>query len=328
MKVRSFLILCIFSFPIFLFSETETNDIEEFITETEIKIGKKINLTIKIPELQDVKVLWQDITISHTEAELISKKDSYKKNILNLDIIFTFFEKGNFDDFNFTIPISTSDGEMLYLETNKYNIFVESPLTDEEIENLKNIKDTSMIELKKEKPQAKISFILTPFVKIILFILIIAFIAMILYYFVYKKIMKKRIDEKEKKIPPFEKFMMELARVLFEVNDDRDIIEKKLSLLTEILKELIYNEFSFNAPAETTKELILSLKQSDFDQDLVGSLDNNLTQIDLIKFAKAPADFNKLKEYVDIVKQLGIDLHEYKKYLITEKENNENLQAG
>ncbi|MCK4799207.1 MAG: hypothetical protein KAT05_17675 [Spirochaetes bacterium] len=302
------------------YSDGTNDSIISTISKTNIKIGEKITLLLKVPDLKDVKVLWEDMSELHQEVEIYSKKDFYKGKYLNFEIIFTFFYSGDYEGFIFTIPISTPDGEMLYLETDKYNIIVESPLTEEEIENLKNIKDPSKIELRKEKEQVKIAFHFSTYIKIILFIIGFILLAMIIYYFLYKKIMKKRKEDEIKKLPPYQRFLADLEIILFDVKDDRKIVEKKLSELTEILKELIYGELFFNAPSETTKELIISLKQTEFDPNIIAILNDLFNEIDMIKFAKAPVNYDRLKYYVDTIRKLGNKIHNYKMSILKEEE--------
>jgi hypothetical protein len=293
----------------FIFSEA-TGDIIEKISKKEIKIGEKINLSLKIPKMKDVKVLWQDMSYSDTSADIISKKDFYKDDYLNLEIVFTFFSAGNYNKFFFTVPISKKDGEMVYLESDKFDINVKSPLTKEELENVKNLNDPSKIELRKEKEQAKFSFRFEPYVIIILIVLGVILIGLILYFVLYKQFMKKKnVKVQKKKLPPYEEFLASAAKVDFDMKEERIVIENKLSFLTEILKELIYNEYSLNAPSETTRELINSLQEINFDSEITVQINKLFQEIDMIKFAKSEYDYDKLVYFLSSIKNLGSNIN-------------------
>ena len=285
---------------------------KEKISKTDIKIGEQINLTIILQDLENVNILWEDMNSTNNNVETISKKNYYKNKNLFIEIVFTFFESGEYNDFSFTIPINQTNGEMLYLYSEKYNIKVNNPLTKEELDTINNIKDPTSIELKKEKEQAKFPFYFSFYIKIIIFIIIILIFALISYYYLYKYIMNKKSKEKYENIPPYQMFLAKLEMILFEKNDDRKTIEKKLSELTEIFKELIFRELSLNAPSETTKELIISLKKANLDPDITNEINMLLDEIDMVKFAKAPTNFNKLLHYLKSIKEFGGKIYNFK----------------
>jgi cbb3-type cytochrome oxidase subunit 3 len=285
---------------------------KEKISKTNIKIGEQINLTIVLQNLDNVNILWEDMNSTNNNVETISKKNYYKNKNLFIEIVFTFFESGEYNDFYFTIPISQSNGEMLYLYSEKYNIKVENPLTKEKLDAIKNIKDPTSIELKKEKEQAKFPFYFSFYFKIILLIFLILIIALVIYYYLYKYIMNKKQNKNSENIPPYQMFLAKLEMILFKKNDDRKSIEKKLSELTEIFKELIYKELSLYATSETTKELIISLRKTNLDLEITKAINILLDEIDMIKFAKAPTDINKLLFYVKSIKKFGGEIHNYK----------------
>lgn len=289
---------------------------KEKISKTNIKIGEKITLSIILQNLENVNILWQDINATNNNVEIISKKNYYKNKNLYIEIVFTFFESGEYNDFSFTVPISQSNGEMLYLYSEKYNIKVNNPLTNEEIEVIKNLKDPGSIELKKEKGQAKFPFYFSFYLKVLIIIIIILIFALISYYFFYKFIMNKKQKEKYDNISPYHIFLAKIEMIVFKKNDGRKIIEKKLSEVTEIFKELIYKELSLNAPSETTRELIISLRKISLDSEIIKSIEVLLYKIDMIKFAKAPTDLDKLYSYLKSIKEFGKKIHDYKLSLV------------
>ena len=124
--------------------------------------------------------------------------------------------------------------------------------------------------------------------------------------------MNKKQKEKYENIPPYQMFLAKLEMILFKKNDDRKLIEKKLSELIEVFKELIFKELSLNAPSETTKELMKSLRKINLDQDMTKAINILLNEIDMIKFAKAQTDFNRLLFYLNSIKNFAEKIHNYK----------------
>jgi len=322
--MKKFLILYFILLSAIYINADQTDDsIKSKISKTKIKLGEKITLNISIPgeNFKEYKIVWGELNSSNGKSETISQKDSYINKTLHLEIVFTFYEAGTFKDFTFTVPISIKDQEMMYLTTDKYEIEVSSPLTDEELENIKKIKDPSKIELKKEKLQEKMPFIFSGYIKIILIVLLIILIGLILYYIVYKMIFKNREGKIEQnKLSPYENFLAKLEIINFDKNDDRKTIELKLSELTEIVKELIFLEFALNAPSETTKELIYSLRNINFENNLILSIKSLLEEIDMIKFAKASYDFDRLIYQKEAIRKLGNNIHQYNLDLIKKSE--------
>jgi hypothetical protein len=307
---------------------------EDFITKntkiskTDIRIGERINLIVKIPNLETAKVLWQEMTYSDSSADILTKKEYYKDKLFCIDIDFSFFDPGTYRDFIFTVPISVKGGDVLYLTTNKYTINVKSPLSNEEIENIKNIKDPSKIELRKEKEQAKFNFSFLPYLKIIVIILILLLIGTVIYFLLYRHFRKlKGTDVSERKLPPYEQFLLDISRVQFNLDDDRLEIENKLSDLTEILKELIYREYSLNAPSETTRELVSSLKEINFNDEILLEISRLFREIDMIKFARSDYEFDRMFFYLTSVKSLGEKINNIYKTQTVEKEKKEKTNA-
>lgn len=306
LKKVVFILAFVVSFSYIAFGDTTDDRIVTNLSKDTIKIGEKILLTIKVPNLNDIKVLWEDMTSSDNSVDVISKKDYYKANNTIFEIEFTFFNPGIYQYFHFTIPISQND-EMFYLVTDKFDIRADGVLTAEEIKNLKSIEDPSKIVLRKEKDIAKINFTFGPYIKIITIILVLLLIGLILFFILYKFILKKGgVKESAKpKLPPYENFLKNIAQIIFNEKDSRHETENKLSLLTEALKELIYEEFDFNAPTETTKEFVRSLRSNNFKEEIVLKVNTLFTEIDMIKFAKASYTYDNLNYFLNSVKELA-----------------------
>lgn len=174
------------------------------VSKSNILIGEKITMTVKVNDLNNVKVYWEELKSSYDNIEIYSKLDYYKNKILQMDIVFTFFEADKYDDLFFSIPIRTEEGDMLYIETPKININVKSPLSKEELENIKNISDPSNIALKKEKSQAKMPFYFSFYIKVLLILLFVLLLALISYYFFYKYFIKGKFGANLGKLSAYE----------------------------------------------------------------------------------------------------------------------------
>ncbi|MBN2547399.1 MAG: hypothetical protein JXB50_16465 [Spirochaetes bacterium] len=323
MKKKAVFLFISLLFIIKLYPDQTDDFIKSKISKTNIKLGEKIKLTVTITDekFKESKVFWNNLTFSNNKAEVLSYKDSYNNKTLSLEIIFTFYEAGNYKDFSLTIPVSSKDEELFNLITERYTIEVASPLSLEEIETIKKIKDPSKIELKKEKPQAKMPFRFSFYIKVILIILLIVLIGLLTYYFIYKLIFKSKEKHSQNNLSPYENFLVKIEKLNFSINDDRKKVEIKLSQMSEILKELIFMEFSFNAPSETTNELILTLRNIYFDQNLIVRIKDILEETDLIKFAKAKYEIENLENKKETLKKLGTEIHQYKLVQINKQEN-------
>ncbi len=306
MKNRILFFIVFINLSFMVFAESTDDKIVTNLSKNDVKIGEKILLTIKIPDLKNVKILWEDMTSSDNSVDVISTKDYYKGNSLNFEIEFTFFNAGFYDDFHFTIPVSQEE-EALYLVTDKFDITARGELTAEEIRNLKDIDDPSKIVLRKEKDIASIKFSFAPYLKIIIVIVSILLAGAVVYFILYKFIFKNKKggSRQTQKLPPYENFLKNVALINFIPQDERVVTENKLSSLTEALKELIYDEYDLNAPSETTKELVRSLRDINFKDDITNEINTLYTEIDLIKFAKAPYDYDRLIMFLNRIKEIG-----------------------
>ncbi|HPO51110.1 MAG TPA: hypothetical protein PLO89_12360, partial [Spirochaetota bacterium] len=157
------------------------------------------------------------------------------------------------------------------------------------------------------KDIASIKFSFAPYLKIIIVIVSILLAGAVVYFILYKFIFKNKKggSRQTQKLPPYENFLKNVALINFIPQDERVVTENKLSSLTEALKELIYDEYDLNAPSETTKELVRSLRDINFKDDITNEINTLYTEIDLIKFAKAPYDYDRLIMFLNRIKEIG-----------------------
>ncbi|MCG8571757.1 MAG: hypothetical protein MJB14_16600 [Spirochaetes bacterium] len=321
------LVVFFWIFPFFLFSQQNQDEIFSEISATQIKIGQKIRLLTSLSHFKEVEVLWEEIILSHLDIEVLDYKVFNANELTNFEIIFTSFQPGTYDEFYFTVPIVNQQGKLLYLETKKYSLMVENPLTPEEIEVIKNIKDGNQIELKAPKAQVSIPFQVSGIILFVLFVTLFVFFGLLVYYFIYKKVVQQdgqSFLNEEDKLAGWERFVYRLEKITFLPEDNRVETEIKLSLLSEILKELVNYDFEFNASAETTKEIIQSLKELHIDNKLIMKINHLFKEMDLIKFAKVEVNQQNLEYYYNYIKDLGYEFHQY---YLAKKEQTDEFQS-
>ena len=325
--------------------ETEPSEAAENVVTTAIsletfKIGKRVTLTTKITNLPDMKVLWQDVSKSDNKFDIISTRDHYeKKTRLVLEIVFTSFDAGIYEDVHFTIPLKDGQSEMTYLETKKYHIEVTEEITESDLNTMmsqiQSAQDLDKIELRpgsdregaKCMEQAHFGFNFKPYIKVILFIVMIILICGIAFYLLWTYLMKKKpSQEEEEKIPPFDKFVLDMETTEFVADDERIEAERKLSVLTSALKNLITGECRIRIVGDTTRELLSALKKHNFNTDWTNKINRSFGEIDMIKFAKADYTLPQLNMYKDEIRQLGYDIHQIYK-TETDNDNEQNKAA-
>ncbi len=316
------LIILFISFNLF---SAEGNDVgKTTIDKTSIKIGEKITISNELFNIKDVKILWKDVTLSSDKGEIISYKDYYKANSLFLDVVVTFFEAGEYDNFYVTIPIVNSDNETLYFYSKETTISVIELLTAEEKANIEKAEQIPPDLLKPEKDIAPFNFNIKPYIWII--VLVIALIAIIIISIILIRKFSKRkkgpVIEKVKKSEPYEEFLSTIRGIEFNDSDERIVMETKLSLLSEALRGLINEEFLSGAYSETTRELIYSLRKINFDATLTNEINRIFNKLDMIKFAKAHVILDELNGYLSEIKKLGLDINDLYKQSIAENQAN------
>lgn len=318
-----FITIFILTFLFYLFPTVEGFTAKSSISKNELKLGEQAIFTFYFQDsrAKDAKPLWNSLYISDNNIEVISYKDMVEKENLVLEVVFASYEPGDYKDVYLEINLSINDQVLIKLTTEKYDIKVSFPLTEEEIQVIKKIDDKTKIELKKEKEQAEIPFQFAFYLKVIFFIILTILLIIVAYYIFYKILFKKNNLSQSNLLPPYEDFLAKVERITFNKDQSRSEIELKLSELTEILKELIYRDFSLNAPSETTRELVISLRELSFEPQLIINIRSVLEEIDLIKFAKAPYDIDRLLEQKEKVKKIGSIIHQYSESILREKES-------
>jgi hypothetical protein len=306
-KIKLFLAIINLLITFFIFSN-ESNEIgKTTINKTSIKIGEKITINNELFNIENVKVLWKDAVSSDKNGEIISYNDYYKSGSLFLDVVITFFEPGEYENFYITIPLATDDDEIIYFYSRETTINVGELLTTEEKASIEKAEQIPQDLLRKDKNIAPFNFNIKPYIWIIVLVIIIVVIIIITIILIRKFIKKKKepIKQKIEKREPYQEFLSTIKNIDFKESDDRVATETKLSLLTEALRVLIHEEFLTGAYSETTRELILSLRKINFNAALTNDINRIFTKLDMIKFAKAPFLLTELENYLTEIENLG-----------------------
>ena len=161
---------------------------------------------------------------------------------------------------------------------------------------------------------------------IIWVILILILIAVLVYYFVYRK--KPIADQEEPvvQIPPYDEAIEKLQKLDNKLLWQNNQIKKYYSELTEIIRDFIEKELKIPALEITTQELIEALSNLDnsktlqIDKETTRKLNSLLSEADLVKFAKSTPLSHEIE---DDRKDAENILNDLKPVIIEEAENDE-----
>ncbi|HBD93118.1 MAG: hypothetical protein A2015_06950 [Spirochaetes bacterium GWF1_31_7] len=289
------------------------------ISQTNLKIGDKFTVTFNLPVQEKYSVL-KEIQKVTAPLEIVSSTYVQSNDTIQCTYICAIFEDGTFDNLFFTIPVSLSSGTVIEYETKKFTIIIESVLTEDEKTAFSKIKEPEKIELKNNKDIYKFRFYFENILLLIFIVILIVFIILIVYKFIIKRLIKsKKNKDSSNAISSFEKFISDLEKIRLET-EDRKEYEMKISVLSETFKEFIYRLLAFNAVSETTRELISSLRESQVENELIYKTSTILNKLDMIKFAKASVTKEQFYEYIDSIKDIGVNINNFVK-LKNEREN-------
>ena len=119
-----------------------------------------------------------------------------------------------------------------------------------------------------------------------------ALIGFIALYMVYGRA-KKRIEERRKRLPPFDRAIQELQALEANELNDQEAYKQYYSSLTAIVRSYLEEEANVNALESTTTELIQKLEllrtagSLVLQPETISNLKKVLETADLVKFAKA-----------------------------------------
>lgn len=272
----SFLLSLFFS----CFFVAQAQEVKSSLDRDTIKIGEQLIYKIEVEAQAAEKVVFPQgqsflplEVVDSTAIDTFLTKDNYK---LTREYPLTQFDSGAY-----TIPKQTIiiDGEGFYTDT--FNIKVNGVVVDTLKQNLFPIKPALDI-----KPAP----VFPTWVLWILGILGIAF----LVYILLKT--RKKIIEKKKELPPYEKAIQTLKRLDENQDLEKGLMKEYYSGLSNAIKRYIDEKIDGNALESTTNEFIEMLKtykkekQIYLKEQVIDSLEAVLQRADLTKFAGINTD--------------------------------------
>ncbi len=165
--------------------------------------------------------------------------------------------------------------------------------------------DTSQKKIKDIKNIIREPLAFRDFLVPILIFLVLVLLALILYFILRKKPEKKVVPEY---VPPAHVIALEKLRELEKAKLwQQGKIKPYQSQLTFIIREYIEGRYKVPALESTTHEILTSLKDLNFSNELKSKLKDTLELADLVKFAKAEPPLERhdqlLKYAYDFVEQ-------------------------
>ncbi|MCB0516254.1 MAG: hypothetical protein R2798_11910 [Chitinophagales bacterium] len=153
------------------------------------------------------------------------------------------------------------------------------------------------------------------------FLGVLAVVAMLfLAWWIWRKYYQKQqaIKQDAPPVPPNEEALTALQKLRSDQLWQQGLLKEYYSRLSEITRRYIERRYNTNALESTTSEIMSDLEKTDFPQEYITPLRNNLYQSDMVKFAKASPPTENHAQAFDFVQ----DLVE-KTTPLTEKEEND-----
>lgn len=298
--MKKMMLLLLFAYS-FLYADTI--QLDSYIEDTEISIGTHIHIKMSIPKKENPMILKELLHLTQPFV-MVNYEEIIHKAEIELNLHITSFESGDFDNIIIKLPVVFENGEKSTFTMLLNDIKVNDVFSDEEKKLILESKGNNSIEINGLKDIFKFRFYVGTLLSLgILIMLGGILLFLFLYYLVKRKNKKKQNLDTEEQLSPFEKFNVELEMLVIDPNNRIDT-EYKVSMLSEIFKEFIFSRFNFNAPSETTKEFLISLRTQQFESKIIAQIHELFTTLDLIKFAKASItteDFSSFKKEIKVL---------------------------
>ena len=148
-------------------------------------------------------------------------------------------------------------------------------------------------------------------------IAVIFFILLVLAFLIFLGLrFQKKREEKRKKIPPFERALLELKALEEERPRLQEEYKSYYSKLTEVVRRYLEEEANITALESTSKELLKKLEllidagKLDLSTEILLSLKQVLEHADLVKFARSAPEFEVATSDRNIVEDVVIKTQE------------------
>ncbi|GAB5400920.1 MAG: hypothetical protein Aureis2KO_25050 [Aureisphaera sp.] len=283
-------------FTIFLCQDIAAQ-VTSSVDTTLIRIGEEIKYTIQVEADTTSLVLFPEGQ-SFAPLETI---ESYKTDTTKLEDKYVLIKKygiTQFDSGTYKLP-----AQRIMIDDRVFT-------TDSALVEVRNVPvDTTKQKMFDIKPVIEVKGPPFNFITL-LYILLPLLIIGAIGYLLFRR--KKRKEEREKQLPPYEEAMVALEEL-----DSLELLKENkskayYSSLTEIVKRYLDREVDSRALESTSDELIerlMLLKDSghfEFDQETIRKLDGIFKRADLVKFAKmkeeigqARADRSSIEEIIN-----------------------------
>lgn len=279
----------LFSLFFFLFSVVANAQVSSSIDTTNIKIGEQITYKIQVEtDTTDLVVFPEGQTF--LPLEMIEAYDTdTTKNDAKYKLIKSY-GLTQFDSGSYLIPKQkVFIGDKIFF-TDSLQVQVNTIEIDTTKQDLYDIKP--LIEVKPNSGNW--------WKYLIIVLLIIALIAFLLYWFIWRK---KPLSEDEKiaLLPPYDRAKLALQKLDESNYLQRAELKDYYSELTFIIRKYLDEKVYNRALESTTDELITRLNllrdanKIDLNKDDINNIENILKRADLVKFAKSSVDVELAK---------------------------------
>jgi len=251
------------------------------VDTTFIKIGDQINFKVIVEaDSTDIVIFPEGQTFSPLETVEAFATDTTRKN--DRITLLKTYALTQFDSGAYKLPQQR-------IEINGKGYFTDSLLV-----NVATVPvDTLNQKMYDIKPLMQVEKSNSGIWKTLLLVIgILALIAALVYWFVFRK---KPLTEKEKEalLPPYDRALLELKRLDNSKYLIKDEHKQYYSELTDIVRSYLEEDANVSALESTTDELITKLElmkdagELELDNDTIKQFKNVLQTADLVKFAKS-----------------------------------------
>ncbi|MFH1052505.1 MAG: BatD family protein [bacterium] len=271
-----------FLITVFLFSVDGFSQIPEIkvsVDTNNVLIGDQIKLLLQVNNRTKTNIIWPVVgdTLGHFEVVSRNKLDTLSKEnrfTLKQTIVITCFDEGTYAIPSFTFgvvndrdSVDTLITELLYLKFNTVEV------------------DTTL-DIKDIKGPLDVPIDWTEY--IIYFIILLVVLALAFLGYKYWKKRKQKLPDLgyDPSIPPYVLALEALKQLESEKLWQGGYVKKYYIRLTDIIRIYIERQFKIKAMEMVTPEIISSLRNYGFEENLIIDMTELFTLADFVKFAK------------------------------------------
>ncbi|MGF1557188.1 hypothetical protein [Paucihalobacter sp.] len=287
--------LKLFLMLVFLMHGNLYSQVKTSVDSTKVKIGAQVNYTIEIEaDTTQLVVFPETQTFSPLEVIEFYETDTLKNN--DKYRLIKKFGLTQFDSGWYQIPRQKILIDERSVFSDSIYVYFQDVAVDTTKQKLFDIKP--IIEV--DKPKSK------TWLYILIGLLIVALIAALLYWFIWRK---KPLTEEEKiaQLPPFERAKVELQKLDNSKFLIQDQTKEYYSELTRILRSFIDEKVYDRAMESTSGELVEHLemlteaKQLKISNEIIQQINTIFRRADLAKFAKQDPDMESAKSDLNTI---------------------------